>query len=339
MPGVNGPRNLVALDQEDLVLVAVINAERHWDPGAPASDDHPADVFDPWRHLEQLPDGGGLVVGDANVWGVRNGLSVSQYCWPSDAERARFVAALAERGYRAVVIANKLAQTLYQRAGIPQSQAVVALADYLHAQVAGEGPGELWCGCATHREFHSGHAVRAPRGDRSFGQRDVVVRDFLRLQNQWGYDTAFAEDVVAIADAVLARDDRSLRPLRGQLMLKKTRPECDVAKRNRLMAVAVCTHDPQTGARREHAGRPWGVDFITRRVIGLSGATRGTGANAAGNPMRAVLRSLGRRPGTPGRGAVDRAARADLDRAVRLLVTALLQHPDLRSVDWPAPTP
>lgn len=318
-PGPFVAANIVALDQEQGGILAVVNG------ASPA-------LFDPLdpAHLAGLPAGGGYVVADANTWAVRNQFSQSQYCWATEPARAAFLAALAALGYRSMVVANKLANSLYVSSGHSQADAVIALYDYVHHQIAdpkgrpmpvGTGP-VLGCGACTHHwSFDSGHAVRptaAATIDISCGQRKLVARDFLVAQNDGGYVSAFADDAIAIAWAALDR------PGRAALNLKKTRPEA-AGSRNRLLAVAVCTHDPATGVLRTHQGRPWGVGFITKRVIGLCGTMRGTGERAPGNPMRAVLRVLGRRSGTK----ANPAERAVTDRAVRTVIRALQQHPVL----------
>ena len=320
--------NIVALDQERGGMVAVINGNRHWRAG-PDHDPALPDLFDPVADLGALPAGGGIVVADGNTWSVRNELSVSQYCWSDARDREAFMDALAARGYAAITVANKLTQSLYQRAGLPQALAVQALADYVHIQVsesrgrptpptqAAPGP----CGCSAHWPFDSGYPVRPSRGDISSGERQAVVTDFLRMQNSGGYESAFADDVVRIAFESLRRSERDL------FQIQVTKPACH--SRNRLMAVAVCTHDPATGERRMYGDRPWGSGFIVRRVIGLNGTMRGTGTRSPGNPMRAVLRILGRRAGAK----VNRDERAGMDRAVRSLIHALQEHPVLPRPD------
>jgi hypothetical protein len=258
-------------------------------------------------HLDYLPEGGGIVVADGNTWSVRNDLSVSQYCWPDEESRATFLAALDERGYKAISVSNKLTESLYRSAGMTQPLAVVALYHYAARLVEANG------------SFDSGHAVRPSRGDNSFGQRRTVVEDFLRLQNTNGYDSPFADDVVKIAWAALTPE---LRPL---FRLNKRSAICKPADRNRLMAVAVCTHDPRTGVRRTHQGRAWGMGFITRHIIGLNGVMRGTGERAPGNPMRAVLRILGRRHSDK----INAAERSDMDRSIRIIIRALQAPPQL----------
>jgi len=306
--------NIVALDQEQGGIMAVINGRREWStPDAtPDGTDWRADermpqLFDPVADLSWLPAGGGFVVGDGNLWAVRNELSVSQYCWPDHATRERFIDELEKRGYKAFQISNKLAESLYRKEGVAQALAVVALYHYTEELVGRTG------------SFDSGYTVRASRGDNSFGQRRQVVEDFLRLQNMKGYESGFADDVVQIAFDALSRDQR---PLFG---LGKTKASCK--SRNRLMAVAVCTHDPVTGLLRTHEGQPWGMGFITRHILGLNGVMRGTGERSPGNPMRAVLRILGRRHGDK----VDAAERAALDKAVRDVIRALRAHPQLRT--------
>ena len=311
------PVHIVTLDQEQKALVAVINGS------APA-------VFDPAADIDRLPQGGGYVVADGNAWAVRNELSQSQYCWPTQDALDAFLNELSDRGYRAVTVANKLANTVYQRSEYDQADAVRALYDYVHAQTSvGKGrdlPGDpddqgqqvLGCGsCTRHYAFDSGHPVRPARGDKSFGQRDIVSAHFLRVQNTDGYTSAFAQEIIDAAWHALDRDGRKL------FNLAIRTPTC--SSPNRLMAVASCTHDPFTGQLRTHNGQPWGVGFITRHVIGLSGAMRGTGEGAPGNPMRAVLRVLGRRHGDK----VNREERAQMDRYVRVLIRAFQERGDI----------
>ena len=308
------PHNIVALDQERKAIVAVVNG------GMPV-------IFDPVRDVANLPTGGGYVVADANVWAVRNDLSKSQYCWETEADRDAFVNALESAGYRAIVVANMLAKTLYMRQGLPQSDAVRALYTYVHDQVsspkgrsAAPLTTSLGCGtCTYHWTFDSGHPVRPPAAgsvDQSFGQRRIVARDFLRLQNDGGYESDFAQDALAVAWAAWTPEQREA------MGLKKTRP---TGQANRVAAIAVCTHDPDTGQLRTHEGAPWGRNFIMRHLIGLNGVMRGTGPLAPGNPMRAQLRLCGRRHGAK----TNRESRALMDQAVRVAIHALQQHPVL----------
>jgi hypothetical protein len=300
----NGPAHIVTLDQEQRGLVAVV-------------DGGPTRPFTPAVDLGDLPDGGGLVVADRNTWAVRNPRSQSQYCWGSQRELDDFLLELAVRGYRAVSVANKHANTLYVRFGLPQTDAVTALALHVHASIAEPAPPgsdpTFACGCARHRSFDGGSTVTPGSSgtiDRSFGQRAVVANDFLVLQNRaGGYDCPFVDGAVNVVWAGLSGDQRDL------LGLKKTRPEAKLS-RNKVAALAVCTHDPRTGKRRTHNGGPWGVGFICDRVIGLNGTMRGTGPRAPGNPMRAVLRNLGRGRHPERLNAVDTAARAAI-RALR----------------------
>lgn len=329
MPSRFRPDNIVTLDQEGRGLVAVVN-------GGPVRDFHPDDVDD-------LPAGGGYVVADANVWQVRNDRSQSQYCFADVDTRDRFIAELEARGYRARLVSNKHAQTLYVRRQMAQADAVVALYDEVHRQVrAVDGapivvPGEplLGCGtCTSHTTFDGGRRVR-DRGDhidRSFGQRARVVDDFLLLQNAGGYDSAFLDAAVEAVWSHLDRDQRAL------LNMKKRVARCHPKDRNRLASIVVCTHDPITGELRRHDGAPWGRAFITRRVIGLNGTMRGTGPRTPGNPMRAVLRILGRRSWTAKANKIDRAERAALDACVRAAIRALQAHgtlPAVRAADAP----
>lgn len=325
------PTHIVTLDQEDKDLVIVID-------GAPTT------YFDPANDLRLLPAGGGLVIADGNVWAVRNPLSQSQYCWSSTTDRDLFLTELERRGYRAISVSNKLAESLYRRTGEAKADAVRALYSYAHTQVstpkgahqqqhhdhlnaaAGQTGTALPCGCQRHYGFDSGRPVgtdRDGRGDRSRGQRARVVRDFLRLQNDDGYDSDFTADVIAVAWEALDRQGREL------FNLAKTRPQLGANKSpNRLLAVAVCTHDPYTGALRTHEGRPWGRSFIVRSILGLNGLMRGTGPAAPGNPMRAVLRVLGRRT----KDNVNRDERAAMDRSVNQIIRALQTAGPLRPV-------
>ena len=318
-----GPVNVVAIDQENRGIVAVVNSG-------------PTTPMTPSTFAAQLPSGGGIVVGDANVWSVRTPFSVSQYCWSTQADLDEFVEALAAAGYQAVVVANKFANNLIAKHKVVQAEAVRALCAEVHdqlersaraVQTAPAGSG-LPCGCAAHGTFDGGHVLRPSRGDRSFGQREVVSRSFLRLQNTGGYQSPFAEDIIQLAWEHL---DGEGREVFGML---KTRPECKVP--SKLMAIAVCTHYPGTGELRMRDGQPWGLNFIVRHVIALNGNMSGTGARTAGNPMRAVLRVRGIR--APGRRLpVDKAARARLDLYVRELIRVFQEHGPVRPAggDWP----
>jgi hypothetical protein len=297
--------NIVALDQENHGLVAVING----------SDPRP---FDPSVDIGLLPVGGGVVVADANAWAVRNPLSLSQYCWDTADELEMFLRRLRDAGYEAQSIPNPLARRLYVRSGHAQADAVVALAEHVHDRVADQlETGSLWCGrCDEHVSFTGGRPVRRGRTetvDRSFGQRDLVKVDFLTLQNDLRYDTPFVDEAVAVVWEGTTRAQRDL------LNLKKT--ICEPKNPNRVAAIAACTHNPWTGELRTHDGVPWGRRFIRRRVIGLNGTMCGTGPGTAGNPMRAVLRSLGRGK-TP-------AVLNDIDGAVTAAIWALQRHGDL----------
>jgi hypothetical protein len=299
--------NIVALDQEQHAIVAVIN-------GAATT------MFDPANDLDQLPDGGGVVVADENVWAVRNPLSQSQYCWTDHDTLDEFLNQLTDRGYHAVSVPNRAARNMYVRARYDQADAVRALAEHVHDRVAdGHTDGPLWCGCRAHRRYDGGRPVRSAarnRCDRSYGQRGDVVTDFLHLQNDIGYDNAFLDAAVDIVHAALTPDQRDL------LNLLKRKP-C-AKNRNRVAVVAVCTHDPWTGQLRTHNGQRWGRSFIRERVLGLNGTMQGVGARTAGNPMRAVLRSLGRGKKPERLNATDRAVHAAL--------VALQQHPQLPAV-------
>lgn len=302
--------NIVTLDQEKRGLVAVLD-------GADAVP------FDTTLDLDLLPVGGGLVIADANVWSVNTGKSQSQYCWPTSESRETFLAALAERGYTAVLVPNVLANRLYLAYGFKQADAVSALYAYAHDQVrrpVRDGEPQASCGCTHHGTFDSGHPVRESAGDNSYGVRAEATDAFLFLQNSGGYESPFAEAVTRLAWENLDRAGRDL------FSIQVRTPTCKAPAR--LMAVAACTHDPLTGQLRTHQGRPLGKQFITRRVIGLNGMMRGTGEGAPGNPMRAVLRIRGIR--SVGRKhAVDKEARAELDRYVGQLITLLQRHGDL----------
>jgi hypothetical protein len=67
-----------------------------------------------------------------------------------------------------------------------------------------------------------------------------------------------------------------------------------------------------------------GTNFIIRHVIGLNGMMTGTGSRSPGNPMRAVLRSLGR--------GNDPKERAERDRLVPVLIRAFRKHGPVRPV-------
>lgn len=310
-------RNIVTLDQEGKGLVAVVNG------GAPV-------VFDPTAGAAGLPSGGGYVVADANVWAVRNERSQAQFCWATDAELAWFVESVRAAGYQERVVSNTLAKSAIIRYGYSQAEAVCALWQLVHDQVCAAGvrdegavAGVFGCGRkCVHGRYDGGHRVRLGRSepvDRSFGERDRVVDSFLMVQNTPGaYESGFVAAAAQIAFDALDRHDRPL------LNLNKTK--VGTQSRNRVVALAVCTHDPLTGERRMFEGRPWGSGFIFGRVIGLNGVMCGTGLRTAGNPMRAVLRGLGRRRTAD---AVDREARAAIDRAARLVVRALQEHATL----------
>lgn len=321
------PRNVVALDQEGRGLIACVNGS-------------PTEPFDVATGIAALPAGGGWIVADVNSWSVRNELSASQFCFPDTAALETFLKEAAAAGWRCMSVTNHIARSLYTREGLPQTAAALALHRYVHRQVTGlercprrpgieagrtvassTAPGALACGCVV----VSGHldagrlvTVGERRGDNSQGMRRRVTVDFLRLQNDGGYESGFAQDVITIAWNGLDSRGKDL------FHLKKRTPTCDSP--NRLMAVAVATHDPATGAIRTYQGRPWGRKFIVHNILGLNGRMKGSGASGAGSPMRAVLRILGRRHGD----RIDVAERAELDRYVRDLVRLLQQHPRLR---------
>lgn len=299
----SGP-NIVALDQEQGGIVAVVNGSEPFQFHA--------------DELGCLPPGGGWVVADVNTWAVRQPLSLSQYCWESQAQRDHFVEELSALGYVARGISNQLANRLYRNAGMSACDAVRALARHVHTAVASDsGPGGLWCGtCGSHQRFDGGRTIRQGPDmtvDRSFGVRAEVSAAFLRIQSDLGYRCAFV-------DAAVTAVWEGLTPTQRDLMNLRRRTPTAVHP-GRVAAVAVCTHDPSTGRLRIFEGRPWGVRFICRRVIGLNGQMTGTGPSAAGNPMRAMLRAvgLGRRSDLL----------AEMDRAVVAAIWALRGVPQL----------
>lgn len=253
----------------------------------------------------ELPAGGGFIVADGNVWGASNGLSISQFVWDSIDERQKFLDAVVEQGYRCLSVSNKYAASQYFKRGYSQADAVKALYEEVAEQVA------------TNGRFDSGKPVRESRGDVSFGERANVTMDFLRLQNAGGYESDFVNHAVEIAWNGLDKRGKQL------FNLQVRAPKC--TSPNRLCAVLVCTHDPETGERREYNGRPWGLRFITRNILCLNGTMMGTGPLSPGSPMRAVLRILGRRWGDK----VNREERAELDRYVKVLIREFQKHPKI----------
>ena len=279
--------NVVAIDQEVRGLAVVTNGKRSQIAGIDEL---------------QLPKGGGVVVADSNVWSASNGLSQSQYCFDSLEERQKWLEHFASLGYKSLSVSNKYAKTQYIRRGIPQADAVEALYDEVKSQIEDNG------------RFDAGKPVRESRGDVSYGQREKVVHDFLVMQNSGGYESKFLENAVKIAWNALDKRGKQL------FNLKITKPEA--TSPNRVSAVVVTTHDPATGKRREHDGKPWGVNFITRRILCLNGMMQGVGTLSPGSPMRAVLRILGRRHGEK----VNAAERAELDKYVKVLIKAFQEH-------------
>jgi hypothetical protein len=324
--------NVIAIDQEGHTLVMTVNGSQDKVP------------FDP----DSLPVGGGIVVGDGNCWKPNNGKSASQFL--TEEELDDILASLAAQGYRAITVATKLARDVQIRSGYAQPDAVIALGEYVVDQVSRNG------------SFDSGHPVRPDGGDNSFGQRLTVTDDFLYVQNSGGYDSPFIEDIIEIAWATLEHKsqwDKLSKEERRAVLSKKERPGLTEKERahfkkqlddmktsdaqlfsfkktmpvvdspRRLAAVACAVYDPFSGQLRTHDGKPWGVSFIVRRVIGLCGAMRGTGPKAPGNPMRAALRYVGKRSGDK----VNRAERARTDKLVRELIRAFQAHGAVRPAD------
>lgn len=254
--------------------------------------------------VDNLPDGGGIVVGDGNCWKPNNGRSKSQFM--TQAELDELTAALRAKGYRPITVANKLANTVQVQSPYSKDEAVIALNEYAVELVRRTG------------SFDSGHEVRASRGDISFGERTTVVNDFLTIQNNGGYDSPWMEDVIQIAFDTLSKEDRPL------FRLKKT--ICQVTSPRALAAIAVAVYDPWTGQLRTYNGKPWGMGFIVRRILGLNGVMRGTGVLAPGNPMRAALRYVGKRYGDK----IDKASRAKEDKLTRVLIRAFQSHGPIR---------
>ena len=283
--------NIIAVDQEGKSLAVITNGD--------------LTIARSYDEIS-LPDGGGIVVGDTNVWAVANDYSQSQFAFESEEARQATLDRLADAGYRSVSVANKYAQAQYINRGMAQADAVDALYLAVREQVE------------TNGRFDSGKPVRGNRGDVSYGQRDLVVKDFLSMQNAEGYTTPFLAHGISIAWDALDRDGKRL------FNLKQRTPEVSTSP-NRIAAVLVCTHDPKTGLRREHNGQPWGINFIVRRIIGLNGMMRGTGTLSPGNPMRAVLRVLGRRWGDK----VDAHERSQMDKYVKVLIREFQKYPHI----------
>lgn len=305
-------KNVIAIDQEEGKFVMTINGD---DVKLP---------FDP----NSLPLGGGIVAGDGNCWKTNNGKSKSQFM--SSSELDELTATLHLNGYRAIVVANMLAHKIQLSYRLTQADAVIGLGKYAMAQVA------------MHGSFDSGHEVRPnpyPDNDNSFGERQIVTDDFLRVQNDGGYNSPWMADVIEIAFHTFDDADRRLFGFTA-----KSKPS--ISNPFKLAAIAVAVYDPWTGKLRMHEGKPWGLGFITRRIIGLNGLGRGTGPNAPGNPMRAALRAIGGRcwlpsdlgelkpKGNPVRkqDCINRAERAHFDRLIRDLIRAFQMHGDIRPV-------
>jgi len=266
----------------------------------------PIYVTDP--HSLILPSGGGVIVADGNVWGLPNGLSVSQFVWTDKEDRNDFIESAVAQGYACRSVNTKYAEGLYKIRKMEPEDAVIALYDKVKASYDEKG------------RYDSAKAVRDSRGDISFGQQQIVVGDFLRIQNLDNYDSDFMRNGIQIAWDALDK------PGREMFGMTKTLPKMGANKTpNRIAAVLACTHDPATGERREFNGLPWGKQFIIRRVIGLSGMMRGTGPTAPGNPMRAVLRILGRRS----TNSINVEERKQMDKYVAQLIDAFQQHPTI----------
>ncbi len=287
-------QNVIAIDQENYQLVMTING----------GDE--ITLFD----VKSLPSGGGIVVGDGNCWAPSNGRSKSQFL--SQDELDSLIAELTDSGYRAITVANKMARSIQFQYGLEQAKAVIGLGKYARNQVN------------LHGSFDSGHEVRQFRGDISYGQRKIVTDDFLMVQNSGGYESPWMDDAISIAFDALDKDDRPLFDIK-KTMLKVNSPR-------RLAAIAVAVYDPWTGKLREYHGKPWGMGFIIRHVIGLNGVMRGTGEKAPGNPMRAALRCVGRRYGDK----VNAPERAHFDKLCRDLIRAFQKHGDIRPVSTEA---
>lgn len=284
-------KNIITLDQEKHGLAVVINGEET------------IDVTNPFDIV--LPDGGGVVVADGNVWGVVNEKSVSQFVWDCLDTRQKFLDAAANQGYHCIAVSNKYAANQYYKRGYAQADAVRALYEEVAEQVD------------RHDRFDSGKPVRESRGDVSNGERATVALDFLRLQNAGGYESEFVQRAIEIAWNNLDTEGKKL------FNLKIRSPKSDSP--NRLCAVLVCTHDPETRERRIYNGKPWGKRFIIRNILCLNGTMMGTGALSPGTPMRAVLRILGRRHGDK----VNEQERTALDRQVKKLVGIFQQHAEI----------
>jgi hypothetical protein len=323
-------QHIIAVDQEGKELVCVI-------------DDDGTASFDPYG----IPDGGGLIVADANAFGVKNERSKSQFGWESEEDLLSWVDWAEERGYTVRKIPNHLAYDLHRPYDLKEWSYRLVKAGWKVQQEKRPSGGKEWVATKAGDpesprtwKLYSGNAIWAlydyavdtvqrtgrfdtgtrpgpSRGDNSFGQRAVVSDDFLRLQNNEGYVSPFAEEVVQIAFDALDREDRP----RFNLCLNKRALSSNGSFRL-LAAVAVCTHDPYTGEiRRDPSGKPWGLVFITKRIIGLNGQMRGMGDKAPGNPMRAALRRANRYWDKN-----DPEERSRMDRLVRVLIRAFQEH-------------
>lgn len=291
--------NIIAIDQENHAIACTLDGEK-WET-FPAADAALA--------VNDFPPGGGIVVGDGNVWTIRNESSISG-TWASDTERATFLTALRENSYRAITVANKLANTMQHKYGLEPCDAVLGLWRDVYDKVEKFG------------QYDSGHEVRALKyPDISFGERNKVSRDFLRIQNNGGYESTFMEDAVAVAWEVLEDSDRKI------FNLCKTKPSLSGSPRT-IAAIACAIYNPWTGKLREYRGKPWGVHFITRNVLCLNGMMRGKGEHAPGSPMRAVLRATGRRDGK--RYPVNQDERSRMDFCVRVLIRGYQNHGAIR---------
>lgn len=280
--------NIIALDQENHGIAVVING---------------GDTFEIQRVEDlRLPPGGGLIIGDGNVWGVANDLSVSQFVFPSAQAREVFVAAAAAQGYKCRSVSNKYARTQQLKRSYNAVDAVRGLYEEAERLVSESG------------RFDAGKPIRESRGDVSFGKRTEVTVDFLRLQNAGGYESPFVQKGIEIAWNALDAQGKKL------FNLQMRNPVC--TSPNRLTAVLVCTHNPEDGKRREYQDRPWEMRFITRNILCLNGTMMGTGVRSPGSPMRAVLRVLGRRWGDK----VNSTERSQTDKYIRVLVREFQKH-------------
>ena len=283
--------NILAIDQEDGGVVATSDGVTTF----------------PWEYV--LPDNGAwLIVGDLNTWAVHNIKSRSQYVWESKEQLEAFCAAVTAAGGVCRSVHPKHARTIRQSIGLDKAEDVLALWRYAEEMIRRTG------------RFDTGTnplSVGVVSNQAARDVRDTVVHDFLTLQEA-EYGGEFMRTATEIAFLALAPEERVL------FNLCKTKPST-TSSPNRIAALAVCTHDPETGELRKHNGAPYGKNFIIRHVIGLSGAHRGTGPTAAGNPMRAVLRKLGRDWGDK----IDKEERSAKDRCSGKIIQALQAHGDI----------